>query len=329
MPDSTPDQPSGGQLAVPPAPAQTPQDSPVDSIPAESTATIPAGPPPAPVADSISKPAAATSPSAVDTVSPPPPPVDPPKPANPPAEMPTPENDSLKAEDTADSSPATTETASSSSTPKTTTDADQPAEEKPKSGKPWLWIIMLILLVAGIAIVGYALMQSQDGLTGSSGFTQTSSPTIATTQTYTDANLGYSVQYPSTWERSGLDGGSVLFLSPLDNTGDTFRENVGIVVESLPEGTSDVATYTTTTIEKLKTQIAGYTEESAGEVTINGQPGYRSIYSGQVAEGPVKWQQTWFVSGTRAYVLTYSSTPEGYNSHVSDAEAIINSMSVQ
>ena len=60
----------------------------------------------------------------------------------------------------------------------------------------------------------------------------------------------YSVQYPNDWAKE-IRGNSILFLSPLNGSGDRFKENVNLMLQDLSQQPVTLEQYTDITKESV------------------------------------------------------------------------------
>jgi hypothetical protein len=119
----------------------------------------------------------------------------------------------------------------------------------------------------------------------------------------------FAVSYPSEWTTE-LDslGTVVIFLSPLLDAGDTFSENVNVVVESLRGSALSLDEYMDLTMEVLDEVIVGFSLADEGATTLGGRPAHFIEYTG--TEPTVGLSLTWLqviaIHDGNAYVVTYT-----------------------
>ena len=123
----------------------------------------------------------------------------------------------------------------------------------------------------------------------------------------------YSITIPSLWLAQRTDSATVFILySPLEEN-DTFQENGNLTVEKLPSKYS-VKAYLKAGREVLKKLYANFKliEEGADY----------QIFSGELNGIALQQMQFVSISGTEAYVLTFSSTPEDFDRYAETFKAI-------
>ncbi len=141
---------------------------------------------------------------------------------------------------------------------------------------------------------------------------------------FADPTDGFSIGYPSTWTQGGNTGGTaVMFLSPLA-TGDTFRENLNVVVEDVPAGTT-LDQYVASNKANLPNVIQGFQMMSENPVSLGTLPGYQIRYTGTYSGNQLEWMQVLAVGNSKGYVLTYTARPETFDSYAADAWAAMQS----
>ena len=123
----------------------------------------------------------------------------------------------------------------------------------------------------------------------------------------------YSITIPSLWLAQRTDSATVFILySPLEEN-DTFQENGNLAVEKLPSKYS-VKAYLKAGREVLKKLYANFKLIEEGD-------DYQ-IFSGELNGIALQQMQFVSISGTEAYVLTFSSTPEDFDRYVDTFKAI-------
>ena len=122
-----------------------------------------------------------------------------------------------------------------------------------------------------------------------------------------------SITIPSLWLAQRTDSATVFILySPLEEN-DTFQENGNLTVEKIPAKYS-VKAYLKAGREMLKKLYANFKliEEGADY----------QIFSGELNGIALQQMQFVTISGTEAYVLTFSSTPEDFDRYADTFKSI-------
>ncbi len=139
---------------------------------------------------------------------------------------------------------------------------------------------------------------------------------------YTDSQYGFGYCHPTTWMRY-VHGGVVGFEAPMEDSADGFPENINVVTEFLPAGTT-LAQYVNATLA----QLPGLGLTPAAQGPFNGalQPGWRIEYTGSRGGRFLHNDATVFVHADLGYVMTFSAEEGHRDSARPDAEAAAASM---
>ncbi len=116
----------------------------------------------------------------------------------------------------------------------------------------------------------------------------------------------------------------VMFFSPQGGSGDKFKENLGIVSETLPSDMT-VDEYYALAKPQLQQIVKDYTELSNANITLDGLTAKKIIYQGTQSTYKLQREQVFFIKNKVAYVLTYTAVADTFNDRSKDAEKIINS----
>lgn len=151
-----------------------------------------------------------------------------------------------------------------------------------------------------------------------------SSPANAKDDIFTGS--GYTVNFPSGWEISkNTDGMDGIAISPPENEKDTFRENIIIMLEDLPQGMTNKE-YIDLSIDNSKKALGGFNVVSRKQITIDGQPGEQMVFE-HVYEGTkIKAGQVIVINKGKAYIITLSAIPDTYAAYAPYLESVMKSM---
>ncbi len=141
---------------------------------------------------------------------------------------------------------------------------------------------------------------------------------------------GFSINYPVKWTKndSGQMGTQVIFFSEIEPN-DTFRENVNVLIQDLKGQNFTLETYKRTTMQQIKTMVSDHVIEKNETMKAKGEEYHVLIWSGTVSGNKLKFKQHSYVKDEKAYVVTYTSTPEGYAKHFAIADSMIKSFKIQ
>ena len=164
---------------------------------------------------------------------------------------------------------------------------------------------------------------------GATPSARSSEPSAASTAgylTYSDATYGFRIQYPPDWsEQAGTAGSVVAFLSQPQGPSDDFRDNVNVLVQDLPDPSTSLQQYTDLSIRQGPDVIDGFKLLSSGPSVLASRSAERVTYLGRPGGRDLKFEAVWLVEKGRAYVVTYTATPDTFDSLEPMAEAIIES----
>jgi len=149
-------------------------------------------------------------------------------------------------------------------------------------------------------------------------------------QAYMNMEHGIWIKYPPTWqvvEDAGAAAFMVYFLSPMESPTDKFRENLNVVVESLP-GPATLEQVVAAARQVLAQQLrVTYLEQDVPD-QVSGLPAYRSTYTGTLMERFLKWQQFSIVKGNRSYTLTYTAEPAKFDAFLGTIHQMVATLEI-
>lgn len=151
-------------------------------------------------------------------------------------------------------------------------------------------------------------------------------PTVAAPsgmQTYTNAEYAFSIAYPTAWKASeGQSGSIVAFLTPLTGASDTFRENLNVVEENVPAGTT-LAQYTAGGLGYLRRQMKAFTLISSVTSTLGDRPGQRIEYTAAPSGVSLRFLQVFGIVGTKSFVVTFTAQPSTFASYLPKVDQML------
>jgi len=174
-----------------------------------------------------------------------------------------------------------------------------------------------------ILLIGVVLLASvlTAGCTFNVGNT---TPSASPTNTYTSAK-GFTITYPTDWTKETNQSGAVdvLFALPTNNA----TENLNVQV--LNVSASDTLSSRTDSILAQVQNISNFTQISASNTTLAGNPAYKIVYTANIDGNPLKLMQIWTVISGKEYFITYKAAPNNYDTYVSAAQQMIDSFQLQ
>src|SRR5215212_10999724 len=176
-------------------------------------------------------------------------------------------------------------------------------------------LLFIILLSNSILSVYYNCQQSAAQIinTPSENIARKTSEFV----TYKNPMYGFSIQYPSNWEK--IDFGQaieednrhivVTFLSPPEDALDIFREYLVIQVGKLMFNRS-LEQYVDTQINSLRDSLSDFGIVESNATTVAGNRAHTIVYTFKVGEDEYKMSEFWIIKDDKLYYLKYSTESE-------------------
>lgn len=135
----------------------------------------------------------------------------------------------------------------------------------------------------------------------------------------------YSIQYPDTFEldTSGQMGMDFILFSKKSSQQDSFRENVGLLIQDLTGQNIDLDKYVEISEEQINTMITNSKIIASKRVSKNNKEYQRVIYTGKQGQFDLKWQQFYWVENKKAFVLTLTCEENKYDKYSTVGKAIM------
>lgn len=138
-----------------------------------------------------------------------------------------------------------------------------------------------------------------------------------------------SMKYPEDWEIKEINQLVVVaFLSPMENNSDTFRENVNIIIEGLPDSGTDLQTYVEIGLTQLQNGITDFKLNASRDTTIGNIPAKILEYTGKQGQYDLSCLQAFLVTDNTAIVATYTAAGNKTDKYLSTAVNMINSLKI-
>ena len=173
---------------------------------------------------------------------------------------------------------------------------------------------------------------------GSCGSTPTTPPAESTKSEssllpgfslYENKDFNFSMQYPSDWRKEEAGGEiKVQFFSPVENEEDTFSENLNVVISTLPKQMS-FEQFVTINLDQIKQGLLNFKSIETKDETLPAGKARSLIFTGiygKETDPTLKWRQTFIVSGSKIYVISYTASPDGYDKQLDTAVKMVNSL---
>jgi hypothetical protein len=159
-------------------------------------------------------------------------------------------------------------------------------------------------------------------ITQSSGGNQTG---ISDLVPYNNPNLGFSLEYPTNWEKEE----SLTFVSPQGGIGNRTPEVISITTEVLPTSDYNLERYTEAALGQVEV-FQDFRLLNSSSTTLGGLPANLIVYTfTDESQTPLQNLQVWAVKDGMAYVITYGGTPEEFDSSLPAFKSIIDSFSLE
>jgi len=134
----------------------------------------------------------------------------------------------------------------------------------------------------------------------------------------------FDITYPPDWEAPAVSVPEMvrsMRSSPADSPDDRFRENVNVVVESLPHSMS-VEEYQSAMEPMMKMSLVDFKRIDRKSVTLGGVHARRDVYEHSMNGNKLKVLAYTLTSGKYGYVITCTAMPGTYDSFEPKFEAI-------
>ena len=106
---------------------------------------------------------------------------------------------------------------------------------------------------------------------------------------------------------------------------DLARSSVTVCANELTYEISTIEDYWASYAEQFAATFTNFTmlDDVPGDVTIGGEAGKKYRYTATVGDVDYQWMQVLFIHNGTLYMLTYTSTPDGYEDLLDDVSDII------
>jgi hypothetical protein len=143
--------------------------------------------------------------------------------------------------------------------------------------------------------------------------------------TYDDLITGFSMKYPSDWDRSQHIDKSVTFVAPRESNSETNPPGIAVMVKDIGSNTTmnSITQTQLNTLEKLYPDIQVL--ESI-ETTFLGYPAHMIIFTAtDNTQNLRKAMQIWFKEDTKVYLITYKSDNDNFSKYLPTIDKMLNS----
>lgn len=132
---------------------------------------------------------------------------------------------------------------------------------------------------------------------------------------YRSAAHGFSINLPSRWEIDERRPGIVLMaIRPSDGPGDKFRENVSVMIETIPNG-MPLNDFLKRSVSGLKTNLSAFYLQEQGVLKLGRGVGGWIVYGYEIENRPIKVYQIFILMPGTAYTLTGAADPVRFSKY--------------
>jgi hypothetical protein len=143
---------------------------------------------------------------------------------------------------------------------------------------------------------------------------QTMPSNVMTFADYHNPKYKIKMIYPEDWTKLELPTDTLVdFLAPLENTKDTFQENLNIVVQEMGVDKKSLYEYSEISIAQINEMFEDSKILQLEEIVLDGNPAHRLIHTAKYGEYELKWMQIYTIKHKRVYLITYTAEREKYD----------------
>jgi hypothetical protein len=156
--------------------------------------------------------------------------------------------------------------------------------------------------------------------------------------TYQNNSYGIRIQYPANWTKDEQDfdpndnitTNIVAFYSPVENSSDTYSDNLVIFMTRLSNQSMTLKEYATSRITAYKTLTDFNLIESNTNITLGGgnNPAYGLIYTYRENSTNYKIMEIGTIIGDRIYYIKYSAEEKHFSNYLPTIQMMINSLQI-
>ncbi|MBL7739265.1 MAG: hypothetical protein JNK14_08590 [Chitinophagaceae bacterium] len=140
-------------------------------------------------------------------------------------------------------------------------------------------------------------------------------------------NSAYKIEYPASWtiDTSKKMGSEFFLLSPVENAGDKFRENVNLIVQNLSGKGIDMDKYVEISEDQIKNMgVNGQINESK-RIENSGSGYHKMVFVMSQGVFNLKVEQYYFIEKEKAYIITFTAESDKFDAYKTAGEKILNS----
>ena len=147
----------------------------------------------------------------------------------------------------------------------------------------------------------------------------TTTTTIGNLIPYSNPSFGFTLEFPSNWQKEE----SLTFVSPQGGIDNQSPEVISIDSEALPTSDLNLDTYSEASLSQVKS-FQDFKLLNSSSTTLAELPAHMIVYSFiDESETPLQNLQVWTVKNGTAYVITYTGTPEEFESSLPALQSVL------
>jgi len=152
---------------------------------------------------------------------------------------------------------------------------------------------------------------------------------VQNSKLYSNPEKKFEIKFPNKWEtKENYFGSIVSSLSAAQSVTDTFRENVNVVNEELPNESLSLAVYTDASLKNIENLVNNFSLISKEETTVGNRKAMVITYTGKQGTYDLKFRQTLIVNKKMAYVISYVGAIKDFDTFLPEAQNIADSFKV-
>src|SRR4029079_10091991 len=143
--------------------------------------------------------------------------------------------------------------------------------------------------------------------------------------TYDDLITGFSMKYPSDWDRSQHLDKSVTFVAPKEINSEINPAGIAVMVKDIGSNTT-MRSITQTQLDTLENLYPDIQRLESIQTTFLGNPAHMIIFTAtDNTENLRKAMQIWFKEDNKAYLITYKSDNDNFSKYLPTVDKMLNS----
>ena len=185
--------------------------------------------------------------------------------------------------------------------------------------------VVHVIYVSSVTVKAQSVSGTGGNQTMDSGSVLETNDTISTTIgnliPYSNPNLGFSLEYPSNWQKEEI----LTFVSPQGGIDNRTPEIIRVTTEVLPTSDFGLDRYSEAALGQVES-LQDFKLLNSSSTTLAGLPASMILYTfTEESQTPLQILQIWTVTDGMAYIITYNGTPEEFDSSLSALQSVVDS----